>query len=124
MVRPDVSLQEKKPPADPISRNKQLVHLFLVATTLISLPGTAIFLISILSLHAFEITLEGNLIAPLLLLFTGLSLIAMSLTGIAAALFQRFRNGAFDSIEWVCIWLNGIALAGMMGLVAFAPQLQ
>jgi len=97
--------------------------MLAVATTLLSVPGTLIYICAITALHFFQISLQGNLTAPLLLAGLGIGLFALSITGMTASFLQSTRTGWNDRLPVICLWLNGLNLFGMMALLTLTPQL-
>lgn len=100
-----------------------IAYRICIAATLISVPGTFLYLAVIGWIYGAGVSLAGNLIAPLLLASMGLALCLIAIFGLATGIWHLMEHRTLDRLGMLCLWLNGMALAGMMALAAFAPQL-
>jgi len=100
-----------------------LAGLICVAATLLSVPGTLIYIVAIVGLHVANVDLGKNLMAPLLLASAGMMLGLLGFLGLAAGVLHSFRRPASGArLLRLCVLLNAIALSGLAILVLTTPQ--
>jgi len=111
-------------PAETSTRNPSIPELITIAMTLLTVPGIVLYLAVIICLQVWEISLAGNLIAPLLLACIGLVLFILVLMALSTGIWISMKTKMPSRIILLCTWLNGIVLASLIALAILSPPLQ
>lgn len=121
---PASSPPTSRKPLPIVSGQQTIAEMLTVAATLMSLPATLIYLTVVIGIQVLEISLVGNVMAPLLLACIGLGIFALALIGLTAGIWNTIRTGCLTRLTLMCIWLNGFILFAMLALVVLTPQLE
>ncbi|WP_437226158.1 hypothetical protein SH661x_004439 [Planctomicrobium sp. SH661] len=103
---------------------RTIAQMLSVAATLLNVPGFLIYLLVLAFLKIWNVSLAGNVMAPLLLACIGLGLFLLTLTGLAAGLWVRLWHQSRDRLNLLCMCLNGLILMGMIAMVILMPQFE